>query len=131
MGRPELVEDNRTSHNHARSTNREFVTEVVTAWTRAHTKHEIVEVLGGIVPVGPVNKADDLFADPHTAARRMLPDIELPGANGTVALADLPIKFTETPAGIHRRPPTLGEHTEEVLAELGISRSKATGQENR
>jgi len=71
----------------------------------------------------------DLFADPHTAARRMLPDIELPGGNGTVALADLPIKFTETPAGIHRRPPTLGEHTEEVLRELGIERSKPATEE--
>jgi len=125
MGRPELRDDERSSHNHARSANRAFVTEAVTAWTRARTKREVVEALGGTVPVGPVNRADDLFADPHTAARGLLPEVELPGDNGRVALAELPIKFTGTPAGIHRPPPRLGEHTDEVLAEFGIVRTSA------
>ena len=124
MGRPDLKDDERSSHNHARSANRDFVTAAVTAWTSTRTKREIVDLLGGTVPVGPVNKADDLFADPHTAVRNLLPEVELPGDNGRVALAELPIKFTGTPAGIHRRPPRLGEHTDEVLAEFGIVRAK-------
>ena len=128
MGKPELIRDDRCSHNHARSTNRDFVTEQVTSWTRTHAKREIVEALGGTVPVGPVNMADDLFADPHTAIRGLLPEVELPGNGGRVALAELPIKFTDTPGGIHRRPPTLGEHTEEVLAELGIVRAAQSKQ---
>ena len=120
LGRPDLVEDERTSDNNRRSANRDFVTEVITGWTRTRTKHEIVSKLGGKVPVGPVNTAADIFADPHTKARDMLPEIDLPGANPRVALAGTPIKFTATPGGIYRRPPMLGEHTDEVLAEAGI-----------
>ncbi len=120
MGRSELVQDGRTSNNYVRSENRAFVTDAVSAWTRARTKRQVVDALGGVVPVGPVNTATDLFADPHTAIRGLLPEVELPGKNGRVALAGTPIKFTETAAGVYRRPPRLGEHTEEVLAELGV-----------
>ena len=48
--------------------------------------------------------------------------MELPGDNGRVALVGTPIKFTRTEAGIYDRPPALGEHSEEVFAELGVKR---------
>jgi len=48
----------------------------------------------------------------------MLVEVELPGNNGRLAIAGTPIKFTATPAGVYRRPPFLGEHTNEILAEL-------------
>jgi crotonobetainyl-CoA:carnitine CoA-transferase CaiB-like acyl-CoA transferase len=118
IGRPDLVADERTKDNRRRSENRPLVTEIMTAWTRARTKKEVVERLGGKVPVGPVNTAADVFADPHVWIRKMLTDVELPGANGTLTLAATPIKLTATPAGIYRRPPLLGEHTAEILAEL-------------
>jgi crotonobetainyl-CoA:carnitine CoA-transferase CaiB-like acyl-CoA transferase len=95
-----------------------FVTGILDAWTRARTKKEIVRLLGGKVPVGPVNNAADVFADPHVWLRRMLVEIEPPGDNGTMMVVGTPIKLTETPSGIYRRPPRLGEHTAEILAEL-------------
>jgi crotonobetainyl-CoA:carnitine CoA-transferase CaiB-like acyl-CoA transferase len=118
IGRPDLVTDERTKDNRRRSENRPFVTEILTAWTRAQTKKEVVGRLGGKVPVGPVNTAADVFADPHVWIRKMLAEVELPGANGTLTLAATPIKLTATPAGIYRRPPLLGEHTAEILEEL-------------
>jgi crotonobetainyl-CoA:carnitine CoA-transferase CaiB-like acyl-CoA transferase len=118
IGRPDLVTDERTKDNRRRSENRPFVTEILTAWTRARTKKEVVGRLGGKVPVGPVNTAADVFADPHVWIRKMLAEVELPGANGTLTLAATPIKLTATPAGIYRRPPLLGEHTAEILEEL-------------
>jgi crotonobetainyl-CoA:carnitine CoA-transferase CaiB-like acyl-CoA transferase len=118
IGRPDLVADERTRDNRRRSENRPFVTEIMTAWTRARTKKEVVERLGGKVPVGPVNTAADVFADPHVRIRKMLAEVELPGANGKLTLAATPIKLTATPAGIYRRPPLLGEHTAEILEEL-------------
>ena len=118
MGRSELVADDRTRDNRRRSANRAFITEIMLSWTRARTKREILAELGGKVPVGPVNTATDIFADPHVAARGMLVDVELPGTNGTAQLVGPPIKFTATPASIYRRPPMLGEHTAEILAEL-------------
>jgi crotonobetainyl-CoA:carnitine CoA-transferase CaiB-like acyl-CoA transferase len=120
IGRPELIENERTRSNARRVLNREFVTEVVTHWTRARTKHEIVAALGGSVPVGPANTAAEIFSDPHVAARGMLSEIQLPGNNPAMRVVSTPIKFAATPAGVYRRPPLLGEHTEEVFAEAGI-----------
>ena len=51
----------------------------------------------------------------------MLTDVELPGEAGTVQLPSPPIKFTETPTLIYRRPPLLDEHRNEILAEAGIA----------
>src|SRR5205085_6603179 len=125
IGRNDLVTDDRTRDNRRRSANRAFVTEIVQAWTSARTKREIVDTLGGKVPVGPVNTATDLFADPHVKARDMLVEVEMPGANDKAVLVGPPIKFTETPAGIYRRPPKLGEHTDEVLAEVARAKEKS------
>ena len=121
IDRRDLIGDERSRDNARRSANRAFVTEVIGSWARARTKSEVVEALAGAVPVGPANTASDIFADPHVAARDMLPEIDLPGANGRMRIAGTPIKFTGTPAGVYRRPPLLGEHTNEVLAEAGIS----------
>ncbi len=126
MGHPELVQDPRTRDNVSRVANRPFVSEAIRSWTKSLTKREVVAALAGNVPVGPVNTAEDIFADPHVAARSMLAEIELPGANGKVALAGTPIKFTGTPAGVYRRPPMLGEHSAEVLAEAGIGPTQET-----
>jgi crotonobetainyl-CoA:carnitine CoA-transferase CaiB-like acyl-CoA transferase len=118
VGRPDLVEDERTRDNRRRSENRALVTEILTVWTGARTKKEVVRLLGGKVPVGPVNNAADVFADPHVWLRQMLVEIEPPGDNPTMMVVGTPIKLTETPAGVYRRPPRLGEHTAEILAEI-------------
>ncbi len=122
MERAELATDPRYDNNLKRVAAAAEVREVVATWTRAHTKGEVVAALGGKVPVGPVNTAADIFADPHARARGMLVEVEQPGRNRPVVLAGPAIKLTATPAAIHRRPPRLGEHTEEVLAEAGITR---------
>jgi len=121
IGRVELIDDPRTYDNIARLANRALVLDAISEWTRTHTKAQIVEELGGRVPVGPVNKATDIFNDEHVRARGMLTDVELPGEAGTVQLPSPPIKFTETPTRIYRRPPLLDEHRNEILAEAGIA----------
>jgi len=120
MGRPELAADARYDHNLRRVAAAGEVRAIVTAWTRRHTKREVVAALGGKVPVGPVNTAEDIFEDPHPRARGMLVEVEQPGNNPPVVLAGPAIKLAATPAAIYRRPPCLGEHTAEVLAEAGI-----------
>jgi len=121
IGRPELATDERCRTNPKRVANAEFVRGIVSAWTGARATREIVAALGGKVPVGPVNTAKDIFEDPHSKARDMLVAVEQPGDNPPLVIAGCPIKLTDTPSGIYARPPRLGEHTREVLAEAGIS----------
>jgi crotonobetainyl-CoA:carnitine CoA-transferase CaiB-like acyl-CoA transferase len=118
MQRDDLLDDERTLTNRERVANADFVRREMTAWTVTHTTGELVALLGGRVPVGPVNDAADLFADPHVQARRMLVAVDHPGAGRPVVFPDTPMRFTATPAGVYRRAPRLGEHTDEILAEL-------------
>lgn len=118
MGRPDLIDDDRTRTNRERVANAAFVRQTMSAWTSARTTEEIVDLLAGRVPVGPVHDAPDLFADAHLRARGMLVAVDQPGSSRPVVFPNSPIRFGATPAGVWRRAPKLGEHTAEVLAEL-------------
>jgi crotonobetainyl-CoA:carnitine CoA-transferase CaiB-like acyl-CoA transferase len=120
IGRPDLVDDDRTRTTRERVANATLVRGVVSAWTSARTTAEVVGALGGRVPVGPVQTADAIFDDPHVAARGMLVEVPQPDGSRPVVLPAPPIKLAGTPAGVYRRPPRLGEHTAEVLAEVGL-----------
>ncbi|MFP6815532.1 MAG: CaiB/BaiF CoA-transferase family protein, partial [Pseudomonadales bacterium] len=118
IGREDLIADERTRNVHVRARNRVFVEAVISDWTAPLTKQQVVEALGGKVPCGPVNTAADIYADPHVQARGMIDQVDLPGDNPSVTIVANPIKYTATPTNLYQRPPKLGEHTEEILAEL-------------
>lgn len=120
MRRPDLAEDDRTRTNRRRVENRDFTEAQVAAWSSNLTKQEIVDLLGGKVPVGPANTLSEVFADPHVAARNMLQQYHYPADTPGGTYTSSPIKFHNQPTSLHQRPPTHGEHTEEVLAEFGI-----------
>lgn len=115
MGRPDLATDPRFAANIDRVQHREAVAPLVTAWVAEHTTAQIVEKLGGRVPVGPVNHMNDIYADPHVAAREMLVDVPQPGSDKPVTVAGVPLKFSQTPARITNRGPLLGEHDYESV----------------
>ena len=125
IGRPEWADDEDYSSNAARIARADTVREMISAWTGERTTAEVVSALGKRVPVGPVLNAADIFRDPHPRARDMLVEVEQPGANPPLTLAGSPIKLTDTPSGVYRRAPTLGEHGAEILAELGIAAAPA------
>jgi crotonobetainyl-CoA:carnitine CoA-transferase CaiB-like acyl-CoA transferase len=70
------------------------------------------------VPVGPVNTIGEALSHPQTLARGMVVDLEHPTAGATKALG-CPLHFSATPTAVERPAPLLGEHTREVLAEVG------------
>lgn len=120
MQREDLIDDARTQSLRARVEHRELVNEAITAWTIKMSRAEVTQVLGGTVPCGPVNTAEDLFQDEHLAVRNMLQSVEVPGANADVRIVANPIKFTKTPLDKLHRAPLLDEHRQQVFAEFGI-----------
>lgn len=119
MGRPDLDDNPRYATNQLRTEYSDEVIPMVTHWTRGLTKKEIQAVLGGKIPFGPVNTIADIFDDPHIKARGMLTEVGYPGLDKAFAIVDTPIKMSGTPGGIRHRAPLLGEHTEDILGDLG------------
>jgi crotonobetainyl-CoA:carnitine CoA-transferase CaiB-like acyl-CoA transferase len=119
-GVPELAEDPRFVNNAARVRNREALYAILPDVTGRKTQDEWVDGLTREgVPCGPVSTIDQTFAHPQVRARDM--EISMPhpaAAGGQVSLIGNPIKYSETPADYRRAPPTLGQHTDELLAEL-------------
>ncbi len=72
------------------------------------------------LPFAPVNSVDDLLADPHLQAVGFWHSMQHP-TEGQLTLPGIPVHYSATPGSIRRPPPTYGQHTTEVLAELGIT----------
>ena len=89
-----------------------FLTRSVAEWVA--DLHEVS------VPCGPINDLADVFADPQLLHREMY--VEMPHPTlGTIKQTGIPVKFSRTPGGLDRPPPLHGEHTGEILGELGYS----------
>ena len=117
IGRPEWKTDEDTRNLKARILNRGQIDEALAKWAGERTTAEVMEAIGGKVPCGPVNLPGDLFTDEHVLARDMLVAVDQPSGRPIVQVAS-PIHMTATPPGVYRRAPRLGEHTEEILAEI-------------
>src|SRR3954470_14004894 len=96
------------------------LTEKISAMTRADLIAKLDEV---DVPVGPVNDVAEILGDPHVRARKLVSSFDYPEVGEFKALA-VPYKFLGWDNPEVGRPPTLGEHTEAVLTELGYSRER-------
>ena len=117
IGRPELTDDPRFTTAEARWDRRDELNGIVEGWTRQRSKHEVMRLLGDAgVPSGACQDTGEVLADPHLRVREMIVDIDCP-TRGTYQTVGCPIKLSDSPAEISR-PPLLGEHTGEVLAEL-------------
>ena len=89
-----------------------FETRPTSAWVKALDE--------GGVPNGPILSLAEVFAHPQVRHRRMLAEMNHPTA-GRIKQTGLPIKLSDTPGRLRTPPPTLGQHTDAILRELGIS----------
>jgi crotonobetainyl-CoA:carnitine CoA-transferase CaiB-like acyl-CoA transferase len=122
---PEVATDPRFVDNAARLANRDACSAALAPALKKKTTAEWIALLETIgVPGGPINRLDEVYADPQVRHRGL--KIELPHPlSGTVPLVANPIKYSRTPLRYDTPPPLLGEHTAEVLTDLlGMSDSE-------
>ena len=119
LGAPELASDPRFVSNPARVEHRLELVELLSGYFRRRDAEEwLTAFRREKIPGGPINSIPEALADPQVLARDMVIEMPHPTA-GVVRLVGSPLKLSETPAAYVRHPPLLGEHTDEVLAELG------------
>ncbi len=125
-GRPEWAADERFATNPARVANRTVLIPLMRQTTVMKTTAEWIAALEAeAVPCGPINRLDQVFADPQVQARGLKIDMQHP-AFGSIPLVANPIRLSATPVQYRVAPPTLGEHTAAVLADwLGHAVTKA------
>ncbi len=121
LGDPEIAQDARFKTNTDRVNNRVALIERLIGLTTKLPRAEILEKLEKVtVPAGPINSVADVFADPHVIARGMaltLPEDKAKG--GTVPGVRSPISIGGKPMVAPTPSPRLGQHTEEILREIG------------
>lgn len=118
--RPDLGCAPELAHNEGRVAQVERLDAAIGAWTAAHALDDVLERLAAAhIPAGSIYDIADIVADPHYAAREMIVDSRLPDGTPVKLPGVLP-KLDATPGEIRSIAPALGEHTDEVLTELGI-----------
>ena len=121
LGKPELADDPAYATNAARVMNRDALEAILRPLVAAFTSADLARALETAgVPYSPVNRLDQVFAEPQVVHRGMRLDLPLPGG-GTVPSVRTPIVMSETPPAYGRAAPRLGEHTAEILVQLGYT----------
>ncbi|MFO8192348.1 MAG: CoA transferase [Bacillota bacterium] len=121
LGREDLNEDRRFADMKARNQHPAELKLIIEKITRKRTTEEWVALMEKAgVPCGRIRTLDKVLTDPHIRAREMLVEKEHPVA-GNIKLIGVPTKLSRTPGEVVLPPPVLGQHTGEILAQLGYS----------
>ncbi len=126
IGAEALPDDERFSTNRARVVHYNELRPLLVERLRARTRQEWVRDLKAAgVPCGSVREVGEVLADPQLDARRMIETVNHVTA-GAIRLLGVPIKLSDTPGSVRIAPPGLGQHTDGILEECGLSRTEIT-----
>jgi len=120
LGHPELAEDPNFAELPNRLANRDACNAMVAAWAAERTRAEAIEVLlkAGLA-AGPVNTYNDAANDPHIIERDVLQPAKI--EDGSIAIHTGPVaKFSRTPTRVRSGAPSIGQHNDEILDEIGM-----------
>jgi formyl-CoA transferase len=126
-GQPQWAADPRFASNTLRVENRSVLIPAIETVTRTRTTAQWIALLEDkAVPCGPINSIGQAFADEQVMARSLVVNQAVAlvdkehGAIQSIATVASPLRLSDTPPALNRAPPALGEHTDEVLGELGL-----------
>jgi crotonobetainyl-CoA:carnitine CoA-transferase CaiB-like acyl-CoA transferase len=131
LGLNHLLEDPLFAEDAARSKNRLAINKIISEVTRQHSSGELIAMLNKAgVPCGPINRMDEVFADPQVQHLGMAAPVQH-AKLGDIEVVNQPVKLSRTPSQIVHPTPEKGEHTEEVLKEYGYDDKSIAGFRTR
>ncbi|WP_120993300.1 CaiB/BaiF CoA transferase family protein [Stutzerimonas urumqiensis] len=130
IGRQDLADDPRLAHNDGRSQHAELIDAAIAEWSSRRSRAEVLAALNEVrVPAGYPYTAADIVQDPHYLARRMIETVQT--AAGPLKVPGVLPKLSRTPGRLGEGGPQLGQHTEDVLAGLGLTDEQVRGLRER
>jgi len=122
MGEEHWLADARFKDDISRGEHGTIISERMSRWCKDFTTAEALDILGKAkIPSGPVLKPQQTLDDPHIEKVGFFQKVEYPGMARPAPVAKAPVWLSDTPGAIRRRPPTLGEHTDAIMGELGYA----------
>jgi crotonobetainyl-CoA:carnitine CoA-transferase CaiB-like acyl-CoA transferase len=132
VGAPELANDERFKDDLGRGDHGEILSARMAAWCAERTNAEALdEMAANKIPAGPVYTPQQALDDDHIAAIGAMKPVEYPTADRSVRVVDFPATMSASPGAIQHRAPQLGEHTDEILTELGYDGAAIAGLRDR
>ena len=131
IGREDLGNDPELASNTGRVKRVDELDAAIGAWTKTRTVDEVLRALDAAsVPAGRIYTVADIAADPHYAARGMLQQVRLDDGD-TLTVPGIVPKLSRTPGGQRRNAPRLGQDSEAVMRELGLTEEQIAGLKSR
>lgn len=122
MGEDHWLEDSRFDSDILRGDNGETISARLAAWCAERTSEQVLSAMEAArIPAGPVLSPQQVLQDAHVRAKNLLQDTEYPGTPCPAPIMGTPVELSATPGTIRQRAPTLGEHTGQIMAELGYT----------
>ncbi|KAI9691373.1 MAG: hypothetical protein M1820_009710 [Bogoriella megaspora] len=120
LGKSQWAEDERFTTNALRVRNRNVLESMIEQETKQKTTQQWLDILEGSgMPYAPINDVKSTLENEHVQSRNMVTEVDHPSC-GPLKLVNTPVKYSESTPGVRTPPPRLGQHSEEVLRDLGM-----------